>query len=60
LTVHLGVVAIRILQERGGVRRVGSRVADCIRRRVDDQLARPGISAVDGRRSVIRIGLRGA
>ncbi len=58
MTVRLGVVAIRILQDRG-IRCIGSRVAACIGRRVDDQFARCGVSTVVRRRSVIRIGLRG-
>lgn len=57
LTVLFGVVAICILEDRDGVRRVGSRVAHHIGRSVAGQLARRAVSAAVRRCLVIRTGL---
>jgi hypothetical protein len=58
LTVHLGFVAIRVLQDRDAVRSIGSRVAHLVGGRVDDQLVGRSLGAAVERRFVIRIGLR--
>jgi hypothetical protein len=58
LSVHLGFVAIRVLQDRDDIGSIGSGVAPLVGGRVDDQLVGRGLRTAVERRFVIRIGLR--